>query len=213
MKHRLDLAAWNRREHFAFFSQFEEPFFGVVADVDATQAFARYRELGVSFFQLYLHATLAAVQTVENLRYRISADGQVDCYDRIHASPTLARPDHTFGFGFVPYQPDLAAFGTGLAAEIESVRQSTGLCLGPRTARPDVIHFSAMPWFSFTGLTHARSFAPPADSIPKISVGRLRPEGGRQLMSVAINVHHGLADGYHMGLFLAALQRQLDGEG
>ena len=45
------------------------------------------------------------MQEVENLRYRISDDGQVDCYDRIHASPTLARPDHTFGFGFVPYAP------------------------------------------------------------------------------------------------------------
>ncbi len=210
MKHRIDPATWNRQEHFAFFSQFDEPFFGIVADVDATRAHARHRELGVSFFQLYLHATLAAVQEVENLRYRISDDGQVDCYDRIHASPTLARPDHTFGFGFVPYAPDLAEFGADLAAEIEVVRQSTGLCLGPKTGRPDVVHFSAMPWVAFTGLTHARSFSHP-DSIPKISVGRLRPEGNRQLMSVAVNVHHGLADGYHVGLFLAELQRRLDG--
>ena len=72
------------------------------------------------------------------------------------------------------------------------------------------MHFSAMPWVAFTGLTHARSFSHP-DSIPKISVGRLRPEGNRQLMSVAVNVHHGLADGYHVGLFLAELQRRLDG--
>ncbi|MFD2787702.1 chloramphenicol acetyltransferase [Hymenobacter rubripertinctus] len=210
MKHRIEQAGWNRQEHFAFFSQFEEPFFGVVADLDATRAYARAGELSVSFFQLYLHATLAAVQTVENLRYRINPDGQVDCYDQIHVSPTLARPDHTFGFGFVPYVPDLAEFGLGLAAEKELVRQTPGLCLSPRTARSDVIHFSAMPWIAFTGLTHARSFAHP-DSIPKISVGRLRPEGNRQLMSVAINVHHGLADGYHVGLFLAELQRRLDG--
>jgi chloramphenicol O-acetyltransferase type A len=28
-------------------------------------------------------------------------------------------------------------------------------------------------------------------------------------MPVAVHVHHGLADGYHVGLFLAELQRRL----
>ncbi|OWP64898.1 chloramphenicol acetyltransferase [Hymenobacter amundsenii] len=211
MKHRIEQAGWNRQEHFAFFSQFDEPFFGLVADVDATRAHARARELGVSFFQLYLHATLAAVQTVENLRYRVNEHGEVDCYDQINVSAILSRPDHTFAFSFVPYHADLTAFGQGLAAETEAVRQSTGLRLTPETGRPDVIHFSALPWVSFTGLTHARSFTRPADSIPKISVGRLRSAGGRQLLPVSINLHHGLADGYHAGLFLAELQRRLDG--
>ncbi|NVO30166.1 CatA-like O-acetyltransferase [Hymenobacter lapidiphilus] len=210
MKHRIEQAGWNRQEHFAFFSQFEEPFFGLVADVDATRAQARARALGVSFFQLYLHATVAAVQTVENLRYRINAQGQVDCYDQINVSATLSRSDHTFAFSFIPFSPDLHAFGHGLAAEAEAVRQSSGLRLGPETGRPDVVHFSALPWVSFSGLTHARSFSHP-DSIPKISVGRLRPESSRLLMPVSVNVHHGLADGYHVGLFLAELQRQLDG--
>ncbi|RSK51140.1 chloramphenicol acetyltransferase [Hymenobacter rigui] len=209
MKQLIDLDTWNRKEHFAFFSSFEEPFWGVVAEVDATQALRRARELNCSFFQLYLHCALTAVNRVENLRYRIE-ESQVVCYDQIHASPTLGRPDHTFGFGFVPYHPDLQTFGNGLRAEMEAVQHSTGLRLGPETARPDVIHFSAIPWLSFTGLTHARSFSHP-DSIPKISVGRLRPEGNRHLMPVAINVHHGLADGYHVGLFMEAFQQALNG--
>lgn len=210
MKQRIDQATWNRREHFVFFSAFEEPFFGVVSEVDAAQARVRAQELRISFFQVYLHAALTAVNQVENLRYRIE-NGQVYCYDQISASATLGRADHTFGFSFIPYHPTLQVFGEGLAAETEAVRQSTGLRLSPETARPDVIHFSAMPWIHFTGLTHARSFSHP-DSIPKISVGQLRCEGSRQLMPVAVNVHHGLADGYHVGLFLEAFQQELNGK-
>lgn len=207
MKHLIDQASWNRREHFAFFSAFEEPFFGLVATVDCTRALAEARRLGVPFFLYYLYAALRAVNQVEAFRYRIE-DGQVYCYDRIHASATIGRPDHTFAFSFMEHQPELMDFLPTAQAEIAAVQASQGLRLSATTSRPDVIHFSALPWVRFTGLSHARSFGYP-DSCPKISVGQTYAEGAATLMPVSVNVHHGLADGYHVGLFLAAFQEQL----
>jgi chloramphenicol O-acetyltransferase type A len=210
MKQLIDLATWNRREHFAFFSAMTEPFHGITVDVDCTRAYARAKALGVSFFQLYLHAALRAVNEVEALRYRIE-DGKVYCYDRIHASATLTRPDNTFAFSFVPYTDSLTDFGSGLQAEMQAVMHSTGLRLSDVTNRPDVIHFSALPWVSFTGLSHARHYERP-DSAPKISVGRYYRRDGALLMPVAVHAHHGLADGYHVGLFFAAFQQALDAD-
>ena len=207
MKHLIDQASWNRREHFTFFSAFEEPFFGLVAPVDCTRALAEAKRLGVPFFLYYLHAALRAVNRVEALRYRIE-DGQVYCYDRIHASATIGRPDHTFGFSFIEHQDELADFLPTANAEIAAVQASPGLRLSETTGRPDVIHFSAIPWVRFTGLTHARSFGHP-DSCPKISVGQTYAEGATTLLPVSINVHHGLADGYHVGQFMAAFQALL----
>ena len=207
MKHLINQTSWNRREHFAFFSAFEEPFFGLVTTVDCTRALAEAKRLGVPFFLYYLHAALQAVNQVEALRYRIE-DGQVYCYDRIHASATIGRPDHTFGFSFIEQHDELAAFMPVATAEIAAVQASQGLRLNETTSRTDVIHFSALPWVRFTGLTHARSFSYP-DSCPKISVGQTYVEGAATLLPVSINVHHGLADGYHVGLFLAAFQELL----
>lgn len=207
MKQRLDLTQWNRREHFAFFSAFDEPFFGLVADVDCTGALAEARRLGVSFFVYYLYHTLQAANEVEALRYRIEGS-EVYCYDRIHASATIGRADHTFGFSFIEQHDELAAFARGATAEIAAVQVSAGLCLSPATARPDVIHFSALPWVRFTGLSHARSFRHP-DSAPKISVGQTYAAGAATRLPVAVHVHHALADGYHVGQFLAALQARL----
>jgi chloramphenicol O-acetyltransferase type A len=207
MKHLVDLAGWNRREHFEFFSRFEEPFFGLVANIDCTPALAEAKRLGVPFFLYYLYQALQAVNQVEALRYRIE-DGQVYTYDRIHASATIGRPDHTFGFSFIELHDDLGDFVRGAQAEIAAVQASTGLRLSPATARLDLIHFSALPWVRFTGLTHARSFTHP-DSMPKISVGQTYTEGSATRMPVSVNVHHGLADGYHVGLFLEEFQRRL----
>ncbi|UYZ63936.1 chloramphenicol acetyltransferase [Hymenobacter weizhouensis] len=210
MKQQIDLATWNRREHFAFFSGFDEPFFGLVAPVDCTQALAEAKRLGVSFFFYYLYHSLRAANQVPEFRYRIE-DGQVYCYDRVHASATIGRPDHTFGFSFIELHDTLADFVAAATAEVAAVQASSGLRLTETTARPDVVHCSALPWVRFSGLTHARSFRH-ADSCPKISYGQTYAENGATWLPVAVNVHHGLADGYHVGQFLTAFQAGLNGE-
>ncbi|UOG73229.1 chloramphenicol acetyltransferase [Hymenobacter tibetensis] len=208
MKQLIDLDTWPRREHFTFFSAFDEPFFGLVADVDCTPALATAKQMHVSFFLYYLHCALQAANEVEEFRCRIE-QGQVYRYDRIHASATIGRPDRTFSFSFIEQQDSLADFVTGANAEIEAVQQATGLRLSDQTGRPDVIHFSAIPWVRFTGLTHARSFQFP-DSAPKISVGQTYQDGATLRMPVSVNLHHGLGDAYHVGLFLEAFQRRLN---
>jgi len=207
MRHLIDLATWPRREHFEFFSAFEEPFFGLVADVDCTPAREEARRLGVPFFLYYLYHAVQAANDIEAFRQRIE-QGQVYTYDRVHASATIGRPDHTFSFSFIEQQASLADFVAGAQAEIAAIQATTGLGLSERTARPDVLHCSAIPWVKFTGLTHARSFRFP-DSAPKISFGQTYAQGATQRMAVAVNVHHALADGYHVGLFLAAFERRL----
>ncbi len=207
MKQLIDLATWPRREHFEFFSAFEEPFFGLVAEVDCTRAQAEAKRLGVSFFLYYLYQALHAANEVEAFRYRIE-QGQVVRYDQVHASATIGRPDHTFGFSFIEQRASLADFVAGAQLAITAVQQTSGLCLNDTTGRPDVLHCSALPWVRFTGLTHARSFRHP-DSCPKISFGQAYAAGAAQRMAVSVNLHHGLGDGYHVGQFLEIFQQRL----
>lgn len=207
MKQLIDFATWPRREHFAFFSQFDEPFWGLTTALDCTRAHAEAKRLGVSFYLYYLHAAATAANRVPEFRYRIE-DGRVVCYDQVHLSPTIGRADHTFGFGFIGFRAALADFVPLAQHEIARVQALGGLGLSDATARPDVLHCSALPWVQFTGLSHARSFRS-ADSCPKISFGKLFVEGHDLRLPVSVHVHHGLADGYHVGEFLRILQELL----
>lgn len=170
MRHQLDLATWPRPEHVAFFSSFEEPFFGLVAEVAVTTARAEARHLGGPFFRYYLCQALAAANAVAAFCDRIEP-GQVSRYDQGHASATIGRPDHPFGFSFLEYQPSLTEFLATADPEIAGGQQAGGLCLSERTGRPDVLPCSSLPWVRLTGLTHARSFGHP-DSAPKLSFGQ-----------------------------------------
>ena len=204
MKTLLDLDNWPRKEHFHFFKQFEEPFFGATVEIDCTTAYNKSKALGASFFIYYLHKTLVAVNTNEPFRYRISDDKIYIC-DRVDASATIGREDGTFGFSLIQYDPDFDHFKEIALKEIERIQSTTGLFT--RTFENDnVIHFSAIPWLDFTSLSHARSYTFP-DSCPKISFGKMKvSENGKRTMPMSIHVHHGLMDGLHLGQFVDSFQ-------
>lgn len=209
MKQKLDVDNWARKDQFHFFKNFEEPFFGVCVSVDCTRAYRQAKERGVSFFLYYLHGSLVAANETEPFRYRI-AEGEVLVYDRVHASATINRPNGTFGFSYIDYYPGFAGFVAAAQVEIERVQNSTGLI--PSGAGENVIHYSAIPWLNFTGLSHARRFAFP-DSCPKISFGKVTETAGRLQMPVSIHAHHALMDGYHVGQYVDRFQELLESGG
>jgi chloramphenicol O-acetyltransferase type A len=204
LKTLLDIEKWPRKEHFHFFRQFEEPFFGATIEIDCTRAYENSKKLDSSFFIYYLHKTLVAVNTIESFRYRIS-DDKIYINDRIDASATIGRPDGTFGFSSIEYHPDFTIFTATAKAEIERVQNTPGLFT--RAFDTDnVIHFSAIPWLNFTSLSHARSYTFP-DSCPKISFGKMSThEDGKRTLPMSVHVHHGLMDGLHLGQFVDCFQ-------
>ncbi len=206
MKHKLNLNTWNRKEHFQFFKQMEEPFFGITTRIDCTKAYAKSKEMGVSFFTYYLHKTLLSVNAVENFRYRIIGD-EIYIFDNIDASATIFREDKTFGFSLIQYSENLNDFAESTKKEIERVKNTTGLIT--RDFEINLIHFSAVPWIDFTSYSHARSFSWP-DSCPKISFGKMVEENNKKTMAMAVHVHHGLMDGYHVGEFVSLFQEMMN---
>lgn len=206
MKQKLNLETWNRKEHFLFFKQMEEPFFGVTITVDCTKAYEKAKKLGVSFFTYYLHKTLIAVNSIEAFRYRILND-EVYIFDRVDVSSTILREDKTFGFSQIEYSEDINQFAENTKNEIARIQTTTGLLT--REYSENLIHFSALPWINFTSFSHARSFSWP-DSCPKISFGKMMDKKGEKTMSMSIHVHHGLMDGYHVGEFVELFQKLMN---
>ena len=208
MKTLLDLKNWNRKEHFLFFKQMEEPFFGITTTIDCTKAYEKAKQLETSFFVYYLHKTSVATNTIEPFRYRIMED-KIYVYDTIDVSATIMREDKTFGFSLIQYSSEFDVFAKNAFEEIERIQNTSGLFT--RTFPSDnLIHFSVIPWVNFTSLSHARSYTFP-DSCPKISFGKMTvdPEGKRTI-PLSIHVHHGLMDGYHVGQFVDCFQKLMN---
>lgn len=204
-RQKINPQTWERAATFNFFRAFTEPFHGVCLRVDCTATYRYAKDLGLSVFLSLIHRALAAAQQVENLRTRI-VDGEAWLYQQIHGSSVVDRPNGTFAFAYYSFHPGLDEFVKHAVPEMERVRQRNDLELNPAQ---NLIHFSVLPWFDFSSISHARNFVHD-DSVPRITFGKITEADGRRTMPVSIHAHHALADGLHVAQFVEHFQNFLN---
>jgi len=201
----IDVNTWNRKEHFKHFSALKDPYFAVTIPFNVTEAYYFSKKNKVSFFVKYLHDCMRAINAVENLRYRI-IDSTIVEYNVIHASATLIRDDHSFGFSFIEFDKDVKIFTKNFEAEKYRIQNSSDLY--PLRNGLDCIHCSALPWLNFSG--HKEPSSNAVDSVPKLAFSKVITLNNKMTMNVSISVNHALVDGYHVGLFSEKFQNNLN---
>jgi chloramphenicol O-acetyltransferase type A len=208
MKTKIDINSWQRRDYYTYFGAFDDPFFGLVVNVDCTNAYQYCKRQGISFFLYYMYESAKALNMVENFRYRI-IDGEVWLFDRVHPSTTVGRKDFSFGFAVFEYIDDFESFRADAEKAIAEVQTYSGLRIEENAKRLDVFHCTTIPWFSFTSIKHEKSIRC-GESIPKLAFGKLYESGDRKLLPVSINANHGLVDAYHVSKYLEYFQEGLN---
>ncbi|RLE29271.1 MAG: hypothetical protein DRJ61_14935 [Acidobacteria bacterium] len=204
---RINLDTWPRRPHFDLFDKMAHPWLDICCSVDATSAWAICRTPnGPSFSAASLFLAIGAVNSVEQLRMRIR-DNEVIVHDKVHVGSTILRDDETFGFGFITASEDFQVFAAAYAVEFDRIRIQKAELVD--RDNDDVIHFSVVPWLSFTGIGHPRD-RNSLYSVPKIVIGKCHLQESRWKIPVALSAHHGLVDGLHAARFFDHLQQRLD---
>lgn len=204
----IDIDSWNRKEHFEFFSRMASPYFGFTTEVDCTETYEKSKQQGHSFFASYLHKSMVAVNSVDEMKLRM-LDNNVVLYDRVNAGTTIARTDGTFGFAYIHYSEDFEIFNAELQKEIAEVQNSTGIRMNNGELGKDLIRHSTIPWNSFSALLHPTPLDK-TESVPKITFGKFNIKDGKKYLPVSVEAHHGLADGFHLAKYLEEFQKQLN---
>jgi chloramphenicol O-acetyltransferase type A len=133
-------------------------------------------------------------------------DDQVLVHDVIHGGTTVLLPNESFSFAYFDYQEDFDKFITDAQTSVSEVRQ------GKRPFEPldgdDRIHFTVLPWVSFTSFAHARNRTR-AVSVPKIAFGKFVRDNERTHLPTSVEVHHAMMDGLHVGRFFNRMEEVL----
>ena len=203
MSRYIDTETWSRRDLFRLFKDYDDPFFNICADVDATALLDYTRSRNLSFFVAYHFLSLKTANELEPFRYRLRGD-RVLVHERLDAGAILLLADESFTFVYFDFAEDFGEFHDAARAIIERARVEPPP-LDAREDRDDLVYHSVIPWVSFTSISHARD-SRRQSGIPKVAFGRLHDAGGRTLMPVSVEAHHALLDGLHVGRYFERLQ-------
>jgi len=197
----IDLQTYARADILQAFNSRLMPQFSTTCEVDVTGIKRAAEAAGVSVFIAISHAVSRAVNAVPELRHRV-IDGVLYEFDRVDPGYTVAREGDLFSFCDGVHIEDFAQYRLDASARMNAVKAAPDLSVGPKH---HMFFITSIPWFSFTAFTHP--YDPIYGYIPVVTLGKFIERAGCVVVSmpVAIQVHHGVVDGLHVGRFYAAL--------
>ena len=200
----LDLKNWKRKSQYEFFKTYEDPFFNITSNIEVANLYKYCKKHDLSFSLACLYVAIKCINEVPEFKLRIKND-TIYQFETVNIGATILNDDNTFSFCDFPYQSTIFEFDTVGKQVIGNHKK--GIKFNPQENELAIVHCSTLPWISFTSIKHARKGNEGGKGIPKIVFGKLFTENEIKKIPFSVEVHHALADGFHVGLLLDKMQQ------
>lgn len=203
--HAIDFDSWERKHYFYYFTKMLPTGYSISVEVDITNTYALIKKQNRKFFPAYLY--LASKLIAEQQEFRISnLNGRLGYYEVLHPSyACFHEDDKTMSNMWTEYNSDFQIFYHNYVEDQNNFANNHGILAKPDMPPQNNCMIGMLPWIEFKSY----SPIPYADGdyyFPVIQAGKFFERDGRKMMPFSITVHHGVADGYHVNLFLEKFQ-------
>lgn len=200
----IDEKKWKRAMHCAVFRNSIEPAFCVTFELDITNFLKKIKEQKYSFTMAMIFAVSKCANEIEEFRYRF-VDGNVVMFDKIDTAFTYLNTEtELFKVVNVPMQDTIEEY---VKTALKTATEQTEYFTGP--LGNDVFQFSAMPWVSYTHISHTNS-GKKDNATPLFDWGKYFERDGKIFLPFSVQAHHSFVDGLHIGKLADKVQRFLD---
>ena len=201
---KIDRANWKREAYFRHYPDEAPCFYSMTVSLDVT----RLREAGMKLYPAMLYALSAAVNSHAEFRTAM-VGGEVGVYDALWPCYTVFHPQtETFSNLWTEYCGDYPQF---LERYVEDLRLYGDLeGFTPKPGEPDnLFTVSMLPWASFEGF-HLHLPRGNDYLLPIFTMGKLFVREGKTWLTLALQVHHSVCDGFHACRLVNEVQAMLD---
>jgi len=200
---KIALDGYARKSTYEAFRNHEVPVLSVTCEIDISALHAFQKGHGLRFFPLLALLIDRTINQVDEFRHRV-VDGTLYEYERVHPSFTALRADNTISFCDAFHEPDIRVFYDHVIALADGAMAQADLEMRDKNDR---YFISNVPWLRFTSFNHPYNAA--YASIPIVTTGKFVRSGTKVTLPVALQAHHGLVDGYHLGRFYGLLEENM----
>ena len=197
----------HRRKHFELFNNMDQPHFNVCAPIDIRDLRAAVVAHQLPFTATIVYLVARTANDIPEFRRRIREHKVVE-HDWVHPSITVATESGVFGFCEITYCDDFQEFIAAAKSRMTEMAQNPSM--EDDQDRDDYLFLSSFPWVSFTSISHAMHYSP-SDSVPRITWGKYFETNGSTQLPLAVQAHHAVVDGSHVGKYFQRIQELANG--
>ena len=204
---KINPETWKRKEYFDHYVSHVPCTYSITVKLDITALLKQ----GAKLYPAMLYAITTIVNKHEKFRTAFNEKEELGVYSQMIPCYTVFHKEsETFSNIWTEYHPDYAEF----LANYEKDQKEYG-CLEGMSPKPNLpdnnFPVSMVPWTSFEGfnlnLEKGYSYL-----LPIFTMGRYYKNEERWLLPLAVQVHHGVCDGFHVSRFINELQELIKEE-
>lgn len=203
----VDLDQWERGELFQFYIDKMRIVMSLTVDVDVAPLVAFAKKSGLKFYPLMIWVVSKVVNSHEEFKYSWDAEGNLIQWDVL--SPSYAdfhKEDENFTKMVTPFSEDLFEFHSRFVQDRKTYRNVRAVVENQPKNFFDV---SCLPWVRYRHFD-VHVFDEGKFLAPVITWGKYEEEHGKLVMPLTMNIHHAVADGFHLSRFFKEVQRRID---
>lgn len=164
------------------------------------------KKSGESLFLLTVYALSKAINLVPEFRLRLLSDKRVIEFDRIATLTPILLEDNECYLVRLEYFDRFADYKRAAKPIVDNAKKGIACPAAYDDTKEDIICASFLPWFSFISMIHAKMKFKER-TYPVLSWGKMNDA---YKINLAIQFDHSFIDGYHIGLFVKAMEDALN---
>lgn len=204
---KIDLNEWERGDLFLYYINNLRNVMSMTADIDVTPLLEYVRANGFRFYPVMMWAVSKAVNGREEFRYGWDGD---DLIRWDYVSPYYAdfhKQDERCVKLVTEYSDNLAEFHARFLTDRERYENLRGFDL--KNVPPNTFDVSCLPWVKYKSFD-IHVFDEGKYLAPVVTWGKYGEQNGRIIMPLTMNIHHAVADGWHLSRFFCDVQDIID---
>jgi len=193
---------FKRQELFNHYQSCDNPFMILTTKIDVTNIVNFCKE-HKNFYATMGFLITKTVNEIDEFKYRYH-EGKIYYCEEVKGNYTQMYDDETIGYFGVPNTNEYSQYIDKFLEIQTKFKEDKNF-----SAENDIdeIWFSCIPWISFTGLI------PPFSkevTIPQFIWDKYEKINDKYHINLMIMVHHGFADGFHVGKFITLLEENIN---
>lgn len=203
----IALNEWSRGNLFKFYIDKMRIVMSLTVDIDVANLKLYAKKTGIPFYPLMLWVVSKVINAHDEFKYSWDNEGNLIRWDYVSPSHTdFHSDDENFTKLVTEYTDDLTEFYRRVMADRERYKNDRAVLDNQPLNFFDV---SCLPWVRYKHFD-VHVFDEGKFLAPVVTWGKYEQDGNKLIMPLTMNIHHAVADGFHLSRFFNEVQELID---